>query len=222
MAESLGLDIAKNFVQKGSIAVDVGAGIYSGGADYVKALLNSVGEEGKVYAFDSFSIDTIPNAPNLIKVDKPVWSSSGKFKSEILFPWGIPVAMSTGKAPPQKDEYEAISLDDYFPTEKIDFIKMDIEGAESQALLGMKNLIDRSPNFRMILECHWSYFNMFNKTNEDIWNFLQERPELHICSLSVSQPFKLITKEEYFNINLGSHILLTKDIIEPVIHGTTQ
>ena len=75
----------------------------------------------------------------------------------------------------------------------------------------------------MILECHWSYFNMFNKTKEDIWNFLQERPGLNICTLSVSQPFKSITKEEYFNISLGSHVLLTKDFIEPVyLHGSHE
>src|SRR5438309_684960 len=185
MSESLGIEIAKRFVDKGDKVVDVGAGTYQGGANYVEMFLEAVGEEGKVYAFDAFTMN-LPDVSNLIKISKPVWSTSGKFKPEVLFPWGISVAMSTGTAPDQKEEYEAVSLDDYFPTERIDFVKMDIEGAEAQAILGMKNLIDRNPDFKMIPECHWSYFTLFNSSKEAIWDFLKEH-NLKVCALSASQ-----------------------------------
>src|SRR5438105_928355 len=210
MAESLGLLFARDLINEGSIVVDVGAGIYSGGADYVTAFIETVGPEGKVYAFDPFSIDTVPDNPNLIKIGKSVWSSSGRFKPEVLFPWGVPKAMSTGWRPEvEKEEYEAVSLDDFFPTEKIDFVKMDIEGAEAQALLGMKNLIDRNPDFKMILECHWSYLSMFNSSTDKIWEFLKER-NLSIYKLGISNLLVPVNKED-FNIGLGSHVFMARD-----------
>jgi FkbM family methyltransferase len=226
MGESLGIYLAQCIPEKGSIAVDVGAGIYPEGADYVGTLLNSVGPEGKVYAFDAFNIDTVPDAPNLIKIGKSVWSSSGKFKPEVLFPWGIPTAISSPKAPLPKEEYETVSLDDYFPTEKVDFVKMDIEGAESHALPGMKNLIDRNPDFIMLLELHWSYLSMFNSSKEEIWKFLKERG-FNIYGLGFDKPFSLVTEIEQFQPTgmistnkgriykpgLGSHLLLTKEIL---------
>jgi FkbM family methyltransferase len=211
MGESLGIYLAQCIAEKGSIAVDVGAGIYPEGADYVGTLLNSVGPEGKVYAFDAFNIDTIPDAPNLIKIGKPVWSSSGKFKPEVLFPWGIPTAISTTLVPKSKEEYEAVSLDDYFPTEKVDFVKMDIEGAEAQALPGMKNLIDRNNDFSMLLELHWDYLSLFNSSKEEIWKFIKERG-LNIYSLNFDKPFSKITEEKQFLLELGSHLLLTREI----------
>ena len=49
---------------------------------------------------------------------------------------------------------KCIALDDYFsdPAQKLDVIKMDIEGAEGLALKGMANLVGRSPNLRIMME----------------------------------------------------------------------
>jgi len=49
---------------------------------------------------------------------------------------------------------QCIALDDYFsdPAQRVDVIKMDIEGAEGLALKGMANVIGRSPNLRIMME----------------------------------------------------------------------
>jgi hypothetical protein len=49
---------------------------------------------------------------------------------------------------------EAVSLDDYFKAYagKVDFIKMDIEGAEGLALKGMPLLLSRNKNLKIIME----------------------------------------------------------------------
>jgi len=58
---------------------------------------------------------------------------------------------------PQSDwflEVKAISLDDYFRgnNPRIDFIKMDIEGAEKEAILGMINLLKRNRKAKIVTE----------------------------------------------------------------------
>jgi FkbM family methyltransferase len=58
----------------------------------------------------------------------------------------------------------------------IDLIKMDIEGMESQAILGAKNVISRSPNILLIIEhSSYVYSNGSQKSKEHLreaWDFL--------------------------------------------------
>jgi len=49
-------------------------------------------------------------------------------------------------------EVEGVKLDDFMKDEKIDFIKMDIEGSEYLALDGMKSLIKKNPEVKIIAE----------------------------------------------------------------------
>ena len=49
-------------------------------------------------------------------------------------------------------EVESIRLDDYFKIGKINFIKMDIEGAEPKAMKGMPSLLKRSKNVKIFTE----------------------------------------------------------------------
>jgi len=51
-------------------------------------------------------------------------------------------------------EVKCVSLDDYFRdlSRPIDFIKMDVQGAEGKVLLGMRNLLKRNPNVIVSVE----------------------------------------------------------------------
>ncbi len=54
----------------------------------------------------------------------------------------------------QHIEIEAIRLDDYFEhfEGRIDFIKMDIQGAEGGAIQGMYNLLNKNNNVKIVTE----------------------------------------------------------------------
>lgn len=62
-------------------------------------------------------------------------------------------------------EVEAVSLDGLLGREvgSVDFLHMDIEGAEPLALRGAEQLIDRSPNLKIVTE--WSVEMMSARAN---------------------------------------------------------
>ena len=69
---------------------------------------------------------------------------------------------SSGIAPNGKDKILCVRLDDVVPSsEKIDFIKMDVEGEELSVLMGAKNLINvNRPTLAISLYHNW----------DDLWN----------------------------------------------------
>jgi len=135
--------------QPGDVVIDAGA-CWGDTALYFSDL---VGPGGKVHSFEF-----IPNnlrifvrncelnptlRENICVVENPIWNESGKPVFYADFGPGSKVAFedfggSSGRT-------ETISLDDYVlkkgKATKVDFIKMDIEGAEPAALEGAINII---------------------------------------------------------------------------------
>lgn len=67
----------------------------------------------------------------------------------------------------------AAKIDDLFSENiKFDFIKLDIEGAEYNALLGMQETIKRSKIRGMIVEIADHHLRKFGHSNGDIVNLL--------------------------------------------------
>lgn len=72
---------------------------------------------------------------------------------------------------------QCIALDEYFadPAQRIDVIKMDIEGAEGLALKGMENLIGRSPRLKIMMEFCPLMLSRFSYNAEFIIEFFKSR-----------------------------------------------
>jgi len=72
---------------------------------------------------------------------------------------------------------KCVALDAYFsdPAQRIDVIKMDIEGAEGLALKGMENLVGRSPNLKIMMEFCPLMLSRFSYNAEFVIDFLRSR-----------------------------------------------
>ncbi|HMQ70803.1 MAG TPA: FkbM family methyltransferase [Ignavibacteria bacterium] len=80
-----------------------------------------------------------------------------------------------------KMEIKLEKFDDYLlknPEKKIDFIKIDCEGAEMNILLGMKDVIDIF-NPKFLVEIHREKLKLFDKTEVDIFNFMEGQGYKH-------------------------------------------
>jgi len=77
----------------------------------------------------------------------------------------------------KSETVRCIALDDYFsdPKQRLDVIKMDIEGAEGLALKGMANLIGRSPNLKIMMEFCPLLLSRFPHNAEFVIDFFKSR-----------------------------------------------
>ena len=148
-------NLIEKLVQKGDIVLDIGANI----GFYTLILSKLVGKKGKVYAFEADPSNfkllkkniEVNNCENVILINKAV---SNK-KEDVNFyikdsnTGGNSMFKGVGV---EELKVKAINLDEYFSDNiKIDFIKMDIEGAEGRAVIGMKKLLEKN-NIKLITE----------------------------------------------------------------------
>jgi FkbM family methyltransferase len=155
--EPLETEIVKREVKKGDTVLDLGANI----GYYTLILARLVGEGGKVYAFEPDTTNfswleknvEINGYKNVVLVPKAVSNKTGKARLYLSKDNRADHSIYDAHDGRQYIEIEAVRLDDYFKNYdgKIDFIKMDIQGAEGEALRGMSELL-RNNNVKMLME----------------------------------------------------------------------
>ena len=158
--EPFEIELVRHLVKKGDTAVDIGAMI----GCYTLVFAKLVGENGKVFAFE-------PEPENYKILQKNIWMNGYKNTRIVqmavsdtdgemkLYVANGNLGMHTlGK---RKDwtkwkeiKVETIRLDSYFEKydRKIDFIKMDIQGAEGLALKGMEKILQKNEQVKIIME----------------------------------------------------------------------
>lgn len=72
-----------------------------------------------------------------------------------------------------REGIEAITLDS-LNIPKVDFIKMDIDGSEPEALKGMIQTIERSPNLKMVVEFYPEYIKRLGNNPQDMMDILDK------------------------------------------------
>lgn len=151
--------VFRETLKPGMTVVDVGANV----GYYTLLAAGLVGEKGRVYAFEpepeNYAL-LVKNVQangyrNVVCLRQAVSDQSGQVP--FFLSWGSEAhSLSADIASSRRSiQVEATSLDEFFRKEgwpPVGLIKMDIEGAESLALDGMKELIKRSKNLRLITE----------------------------------------------------------------------
>lgn len=156
--EEFNIALLKENLKEGDIFVDIGAGV----GYYSVIASRLVGFKGKVLAFDPAPECSILFKKNIIindcqNVEFFQKAVSGKTGATDLYLYEdragsnrlADVAPFIKEGP--KIQVETIKLDDFYKG-KIDFLKIDVEGSEFLALDGMKDLLAKNQNIKILTE----------------------------------------------------------------------
>lgn len=165
------IPIACSYIKKGSTVIDVGANIGS----HTIAYLEATGPEGKVFAYDphpdSFSCLRL-NCPNAVTKQCAIGDHNGQdhltmadgnLGASFLSEEGIEVPITT---------LDTELLNGIYPSDiPVSFIKIDVEGCESEVLHGAEELI-RKHNPVMMLEISNAHLQRRGHSTMDIFSFM--------------------------------------------------
>jgi len=172
--EKFTVALFKQSLLPGMVVCDIGAHI----GFYSLLAAQRVGPHGRVYAFEpdprTFRYLVINiNQNNFHELIVPsklaVSDRAGTLK---LYLDGITAGDTSIFPRPTSGcyvEVESVRLDDFLPRQlTVDVIKMDIEGGETAALNGMENVLKRSDNVKMFVECNPEMLQRANSSVEEL------------------------------------------------------
>lgn len=159
--ESFMTKLVKEIIKKGDIVLDLGANI----GYYTLIFAKLVGNDGQVIAFepspDNFALlkknIEINGYKNVILEQKAISNKTERTRLYLSEPPRHTIHNSTIynlHKDHKSIKIESIRLDNYFKTynKKVNFVKMDIEGAEYVAIQGMSNLLKENKNVKIVTE----------------------------------------------------------------------
>lgn len=167
-------------LRPGMVVVDIGANLGS----YVPLFLKLIGREGRLHLFEPteksfrFLKKKFRADNRLVLNERAVASHTGQiqlYESTIQNAENKTWNFSGSRAVPTRS-VPCVRLDDYFkPGDRVDFIKMDIEGFEFEALRGMTRVLDDNKNIQLLTE-FWPYGEACaGRSPEDFLRFFETR-----------------------------------------------
>jgi len=149
--------LLRNQIKPGMRVVDIGANI----GFYTEMFGREVGATGMVYAFEpdklNFSHLQKIAQNNIILENKAVGNSNERIKLYISDDMNVDHHTYDDGSGREYHEVQAVRIDDYLPDgTSVNVIKMDIQGYDYFAMLGMQETIKRADDLLLITE-FWPY-----------------------------------------------------------------
>ena len=154
--EKMETDMVHRYVKPGMQVLDIGANI----GYHTILMAGLVGEKGRVIAFEpdvtNFNLlgRSVAELPfrNVQIAQAAVWDTSGEL--QLYMSEENPGDHQVYHSSEARAHYSvpAVTIDEYLPDGKFDFLKMDIQGAEGHAFMGMRKTLERHPPTAMVLE----------------------------------------------------------------------
>ncbi|MCI0707129.1 MAG: FkbM family methyltransferase [Ignavibacteriae bacterium] len=215
--EEFETNLIKKEVKAGDVILDIGANI----GYYTLIFARLVGDTGKVFAFEpdptNFSLlkknVEINGYKNVILIQKAVSNKSETLKLYLCEDNRGDHRIYDSGDSRQSVEIESLVMDEYFQHngQKINFIKMDIQGAELRAVSGMANILKQNKSVKIISE-FWPYglttsgaspvvyLELFTNNGFKLYELNEKNKKLDSVNIQELLQAYTIEKKNYTNI----------------------
>jgi FkbM family methyltransferase len=206
--------LLQRIVEKGMIIIDLGANI----GFYTLQFARLVGPTGKVYAFEphpgnyALLLKNIKanGYKNIIAINGAVSNKTGPTQLFVCEEHNGDHSIFKGRHHRGSIPVKAWALDDFLSQERVDIIKMDIQGAEHLAISGMEELIARSNGLKIISEFAPKLLESNGCLAEDFMNHIRDlgfsvqiiKKQGQLAELNSSNA---VTNGEYVNLYLNQY-----------------
>jgi FkbM family methyltransferase len=206
------ISLLEQHVRKNDVVLDIGANI----GFYAQLLSQLVGKNGKVHCFEPDQVnfkhllESVGNFNNIVPVNKAVGSETGTITLYTSKSLNVDHRTYQPEDFENKIEIGSVSIDDYLGSDKkADFIKIDIQGFEMQAIKGMEKILNTNANIKIVSE-FWpyglktagssvtEYFGFLKNKGFEV--FLLKNNRLQKLTLTAVQEMEGLPAETYFNI----------------------
>lgn len=158
MHEKTIVDLVKNEIHEGDIVIDIGAHI----GYYTVLFAKLVGPKGKVFAFEASPTNfeilkknvAVNDYQNVILNNKAVSDKNGKLTLYVAGETSTQNFLFEPEKTTETIEIDTITLDEYFLDfdNKIDFMKIDVVGAEPRVIKGMNTILRKNDSLKIVQE----------------------------------------------------------------------
>jgi FkbM family methyltransferase len=174
------VSLSKKEIKKGDVVLDIGAHI----GYYTIIFSELVGSTGKVYAFEPLPknfqlLKKTVETNNLTNVE--IFQNIVSDKNETLDFYtskldSVGNRMYNSDEAASKIEINSISIDEFLKNKsnKVDFVKMDIQGAEVLAIDGMKETLQNNKKLKIIQEWWPEAIKKYDRIPDSHLNFLEK------------------------------------------------
>lgn len=171
------ISLLRKFIKPGDTVLDVGANI----GFYAEILSAIVGDTGAVHAFEPDPVSlqhlrtSCANRRNVVINGTAVGNTVGE-----LTLFTTPIGKLDNRSYPMADFETCVmvpttTIDRYMNGRKVDFLKIDIQGAEFFALQGMTETLDANPDVMILTEFWPSGLLDAGTSVEEFQDFLREK-----------------------------------------------
>lgn len=203
--------LLKQHLRPGDTVLDIGANI----GFYAQLLSQLTAPNGQVHCFEPDALNyqhlkhAVEGLGNLHIYQKAVGPQTTTLKIYTSKELNVDHRTYRPEVYEQELEVEAVSIDDCFGGQKVDFIKMDIQGFEMQAIQGMQQVLAANSQVKILSEL-WPYgLRTAGSSVSSYLSFLTDRG--FNCYLMVGRDLQLLDtvkasqlegepKENYYNI----------------------
>lgn len=214
------IELLKQIIKNGDTVLDLGANI----GVYTLIFAKLVGKSGHVFAFEpdptNFEIlkknILVNKHENVILENKAVSNKEGNLKLYLSTENNGMHRIYPSKWCKESIDINSIKIDNYFnKNQKIDFIKLDIEGAEYDALLGMESIIQNNENIVIFIEFVPTSLEEHGTNPEKVIDFFINHKFKIFKINNIAEKKEEISKEELLNFKNKDKVtnLICKRII---------